>query len=100
MRFDHKQFQLSASDLAKHLACRHLTSLDFLAARGDIKRPYRHDPSVEVLAERGLRHETAYLDHLQELGFQVLPDESGLDDTGRLERTLSAMRSGIGAIVQ
>jgi len=100
MRFDRKLLQLSASDLAKHLACRHLTSLDFLAARGDIKRPYWHDPSIDVLAERGLRHETAYLNHLQDRGFQVLPDQSGLDHAGRVERTLSAMRSGTGAIVQ
>ena len=101
MRFDHnKLLQLSATDLAKHLACRHLTSLDLFAARGDIKRPYWHDPAVDVLAERGLRHEMAYLNHLQKCGRQILADESGLDDAGRLERTLDAMQSGAGAIVQ
>jgi predicted RecB family nuclease len=100
MRFDNNVLQLSATDLAKHLACRHLTSLDYLAARGELKRPFWHDPAVDVLAERGLRHETAYLTHLQKLGHQILADVRGLDDAGRLQRTLNAMRSGVGAIVQ
>src|SRR5882672_3108832 len=95
MRIDNNRLQLSATDLAKHLACRHLTSLDLMAARGEIKRPYWHDPAVDVLVERGLRHERAYLNHLEKLGRQILAEGGG-----GLQRTVNAMRSGVGAIVQ
>ena len=54
-----EQLRVSASDLAKHLACRHLTSLDLKAARGEIDRVYRDDPSLAVLAERGFLKEPA-----------------------------------------
>src|SRR5437870_4828539 len=100
MRIEKEQLLLSATDLANHLACRHLTSLDLLAARGEIKRPYRNDPGLEVLVERGLRHETAYLNHLQQLGLQILARESDPSDAGRVQRTVDAMRSGVGAIAQ
>ena len=100
MRAANGQIQVSATDLAKHLACRYLTSLDLRAARGEIKRIYRNDPGLAVLEERGFRHEAAYLSYLKDRGCDVLRDENGLDDDGRLQRTLYAMRSGAGAIAQ
>jgi predicted RecB family nuclease len=85
---------LSATDLAKHLTCRHATSLDLKAARGQIDRIHRNDPSIEVLEERGRRHEAAYLAYLKEQGQDVLVEGEGL------ERTRDAMRSGAGVIAQ
>ena len=85
---------LSATDLSKHLACRHATSLDLKAARGEIARIYRRDPSIEVLEERGRRHEAAYLAYLQEQGHDILLEGGGL------ERTRDAMKSGVGVIPQ
>src|SRR5438132_474878 len=81
---------LSATDLSKHLACRHATSLDLRAARGEIERIHRNDPSIEVLEERGRRHEAAYLAYLQAQGRDVLVEGRGF------ERTRDAMRSGAG----
>jgi predicted RecB family nuclease len=100
MRVADGQIQISATDLARHVACRHLTSLDLRAARGGIKRIYRNDPGLAVLEERGFRHETAYLSYLKDRGCDVLPDENGFDEDCRLQRTLDAMRSGRGAIAQ
>jgi predicted RecB family nuclease len=100
MRLENQQVRLSASDLAKHLACRHLTFLDLLAARGELKRPYRHDPSIDVLIERGLRHEAAYLAYLKGQGLELLADEDGLDNDTRFQRTLDAMRAGAAVIAQ
>src|SRR6266850_746759 len=100
MRIDNRQVRMSASDLARHLACRHLTSLDLRAARGEIERPHRNDPSVDVLIERGLRHEAAYLAHLKNQGLEVLANEDGLDDDARVPRTLDAMRTGVAVIAQ
>src|SRR5437867_631818 len=100
MRVDNNQLQLSATDIAKHLACRHLTTLDMLAVLNKIRRPYWHDPGVAVLEERGLRHEAAYLEHLKDLGYDVLAIDDGCHNGSRIERTVNAMRSGAGAIAQ
>jgi uncharacterized protein len=85
---------LSATDLSKHIACRHATSLDLKAARGEMARIYRRDPSIRVLEERGRRHEAAYLAYLQEQGHDILLEGGGL------KRTLDAMKSGVGVIPQ
>jgi uncharacterized protein len=87
-------FLLSATDLSKHLACRHATSLDLKAARGEIEHIYRNDPSIEVLEERGRRHEAAYLAYLLGQGYDLLTEGGGL------ERTRDAMKSGVGVIAQ
>ena len=87
---------LSATDLANHLACRHLTQLDLSCARKELKRPYREDPAVEVLREKGEEHERSYLDHLRAGGMQVLE----LPGTRDLEGTRQALMSGADAIAQ
>ena len=58
---------LSATDLANHLACKHLTELNRLAAEGELKKPFRSDPILETLIERGNQHEQAYVDSLLSL---------------------------------
>jgi len=100
MKIDDGQILIAASDLSKHLACRHLTSLDLLTARGTIERIYRNDPSLDVLIERGFRHEAAYLEHLKAKGLDVLPDQEGLAEDKRIQRTIDAMGAGADAIAQ
>src|SRR5438046_354750 len=90
MQLINGDFLLSATDLSKHLACRHATSLDLKAARGEIERIYRNDPSIEVLEERGRRHEAAYLAYLRDQGYDLAAEGGGL------ERTRDAMKSGVG----
>src|SRR4051794_2494630 len=51
----------SASDLVGFAACEHLTQLELAAARGEITRPSRHDPLLEVLVRRGEEHESELL---------------------------------------
>jgi hypothetical protein len=87
-------FLLSATDVSRHLWCRHATSLDLRAARGEIQRIHRSDPSIEVLEERGRRHEAAYLAYLQDQGHDLVLDGGGL------EGTRDAMKSGTGVIAQ
>ena len=98
------QFVLAPTDLRNFLGCRHLTSLDAAAARGEKERPLRHDPRMEALRERGQRHEGAYLDHLRQLHRSIAGDGSqGADassaDNG-LPGTLDAMRQGVDVIYQ
>ena len=87
---------LSATDLAKHLGCRHLTQLDLRRARGELNRPYRKDPAVEVLQQKGLEHERGYLDHLRDqvLRVQELPENRSLSATRQ------ALAGGADAIAQ
>ena len=91
--------RLSATDLANHLSCAHLSRLDLAVAEGRARRPHRNDPIVDLLAERGRQHEAAYLRHLrtQKLGVVEIRTAPGADN---VEATLAAMRDGADVIYQ
>ena len=63
--------RLSATDLVGHLNCGHLTHLDLAVANGELARPRVWDPLLEILWERGTRHEQGFVDHLTSLGLGV-----------------------------
>ncbi len=65
MRLVRHAIELTASDLANHLACRHLSALDLRVARGELARPFVPDPLLERLRELGRRHEQAYVAYLR-----------------------------------
>jgi uncharacterized protein len=99
MRLVGELLRLSATDLANHLGCVHLSQLDLAVAEGRARRPHRNDPIVDLLAERGREHEAKYLKHLraQKLGvveIRVPEGEQGV------ETTLKAMRDGADVIYQ
>ncbi len=91
--------RLSATDIANHLACRHLTQLDRAVAEGRAAAPAWRDPNLQLLRRRGMEHEAAYVKHLRATGLDVV-DLRGDEDLFPLERTAAAMRAGAGAIVQ
>ena len=99
MRIEHGAGRLSASDLANHLGCRHLTMLDLAAARGELKPPRWRDPALEILQQRGFEHEEQYLAHLRGQGLAV---DRGARTDGRtgVDATAAAMRRGADVIVQ
>ena len=66
LRADERLF--FATDLTDFLACRHLTTLERLAARELVRRPFFDDPMVAILRQRGLEHERAYVRHLAQSG--------------------------------
>src|SRR5437763_3544680 len=68
---------LSPSDLSAHLACPHLTRLELAAARGEIGRPAREDPELDVLVRRGEEHERRHLDLLRAEGRVVVENDRG-----------------------
>lgn len=90
---------LSATDLAKHLACRHLTDLDRAVAEGRLDPPDWHDPALALLRERGLAHETAYVQHLRGQGKNVV-DLRDFEEVNAVARTRAAMVEGAEVIVQ
>jgi len=92
--------RLSATDLVGHLHCRHLSSLDSEVANGMLERPKSWDPLLEILWERGARHEQGFVDHLRSQGYQVTVIEGvGVDDNA-IARTRAAMAAGDEIIVQ
>jgi predicted RecB family nuclease len=91
---------LSASDLVGHLACGRLTQLDLAVANGEVKRPYRYDPMIDVLRERGARHEREYIEHLQAQGRVVVSIPGVSPDEAAARLTIDAMRAGAQVIVQ
>src|SRR5213593_2653668 len=92
--------RLSATDLANHLACRHLTQLDLAYAKGGTPPPYRHDSRLEALQHRGIEHEARYVAHLRGLGRTIHRLEETTDVALAMQRTVEAMRSGVDIIVQ
>ncbi|MCZ7537660.1 MAG: TM0106 family RecB-like putative nuclease [Acidimicrobiia bacterium] len=101
MKHEGGALHLSATDLAGHLGCQHLSQLDRLVALGKLKPPVWRDPMLDVLRARGLAHEQAYLEYLRtEQGLDVLElEDVGISEEG-FERTRTAMREGVGAIAQ
>src|SRR5215831_4896397 len=93
------RLRLSASDLANHLGCRHLSNLNRLVATGLLKAPSWFDPSLEVMQKRGLEHERQYLEHLKRGGLEVVAVENVGDDAA-VDRTREAMLKGSEIIAQ
>ena len=56
---------LSPSDLSNHLACHHLSHLNFRTMNGGPKPPKDDDELTEILQKYGAEHESRYLQALQ-----------------------------------
>lgn len=93
---------LSASDLANHLACGHLTQLELRRLNGEIKKPIRHDPVLKTLIERGIEHERQYVEFLQadeSVVVQVAADRETARSV-KVDQTIEAMNAGADVIAQ
>lgn len=89
----------SASDLVNFLGCEHASMLDL----ANLDAPHSFDDDSEetqLLQRLGIAHEIAYLDQLKDEGKVVAEIPADLDLTERVERTLLAMRDGVGVIYQ
>jgi len=87
-----------ATDLTNFIGCRHLTALERLAAHKLAKQPFFNDPMLEILRQRGLEHERAYVQQLAQSGKRVV--EINKESLAAFDETLSAMREGADVIVQ
>jgi uncharacterized protein len=94
-------FAFSASDLNDHLLCPHLSTLERLVAEGRLERPDEDDAARELLKEKGLAYERAYLARLEAEGRHVVKLKNGFGDPVATEAaTLAAMRAGAEVIYQ
>ena len=93
MRLANGSLIFSATDVSNFLACPHLSLLRRVTALGGPKPPKFDDPAVEVLQQRGLEHEQAYLAGLDEDVVEIVGPDAITD-------TIGAMRSGASVIYQ
>lgn len=95
MRGQGASIEMSASDLAQFLGCRHRTALDMAVAHGLRNAPHWVDPVVEILQQRGFQHEKDYVEDLRARGLRV----EDLREGGAAD-AVGAMREGTDVIVQ
>src|SRR5690348_10499002 len=95
---------VSPSDLTGFLECEHLTQQELAAAKGEVERPNRLDPELEVVRRRGLEHETRHLGLLRASGKRVVELPFPADRLESLNSahaaTVAAMRAGADVIYQ
>ena len=65
----------AATDLVGFLACGHRLALERAAMAGLVAKPIRNDPSIELIAKRGLEHEARYVADLRAEGRTVVEIE-------------------------
>ena len=100
MRLVDELLRLSATDLANHLGCIHLSELDRAAAQGLLRRPLWDDPLGELLRARGHEHERAYLAYLRATRSLKVVEIPESHDGDGVELTAAAMRDGADVIYQ
>src|SRR5947209_3158544 len=104
MQFLDGQLIVSPSDLTGFLECEHLTQQELRAARGEIERPEREDPVLDMLSRRGLEHEGRHLAALRAQRLKTVefafPDGTiaGLEKAHAA--TVAAMHEGANIIYQ
>ena len=89
--------RLAASDVANFLACRRLTQLDLLWARGKLRPPREFDVGFQELVRRGEVHERGVLERFRADGLtswrSARPEDAA-------SATAAAIRGGAGVIFQ
>ena len=92
---------LSPTDLTKHVACAHITTLDLEALEGGHARATGVDDSLNLVFTKGLAHERDYLDRLRAEGRHVEDIAAlGLSGSAAEAATVDAMRRGVEVIYQ
>lgn len=98
---------LSPTDLTKHLACPHVTTLDLAAIDDSARGGPAHggakaaDDALNLVFSKGTDHERAYLQRLRQAGPVVIEIPTRYDLAGRIvaeQQTLAAMRAGVDVI--
>src|SRR6202521_5033593 len=104
MQFLEGRLIVSPSDLTGFLECEHLTQQELAAARGEIERPERKDPELEVLTRRGLEHEARQLAELRASHRRVVefpfPEGTIAGLTQAPRQTVAAMQDGADVVYQ
>jgi predicted RecB family nuclease len=91
----------SPTDLNAFLACEHLTTLQLAVARGELEKPYRHNPHAELIRRKGDEHEAGYLARLDADGRRITAiDFDDHDWLHAAKETEEAIRDGADVVYQ
>src|ERR1700744_1617175 len=95
--------RLTGSDVANFVACQHLSRLDLLHARGELRRVQEFVLGFEDLVKRGEAHEAEVLGRFRADGrtiaeISVVPDAGAVAEAGQATR--DAIRGGADVICQ
>ncbi|HLN06961.1 MAG TPA: TM0106 family RecB-like putative nuclease, partial [Acidimicrobiales bacterium] len=99
MKITDGNIRCSASDLANFLACRHLTRLDLLHARGKLDPPFFMDIGFESLVQRGEEHERRVLERFRADGLDIVEIPTCADREAAAA-TLDALGRGADLVYQ
>ncbi|MGC4083730.1 MAG: hypothetical protein QM736_16870 [Vicinamibacterales bacterium] len=94
------RIRLSATDLANHVACRHLTALDRAVAEERLAPPESTAWLPASMQQRGEAHERAYVDYLRSTHAQVVDLRDCRFDTDGFRAVRDAMHSGADILLQ
>src|SRR5918992_6340670 len=83
----------SPSDLNAFLACPHLTTLWLGVARGELPKPFRHNPYADLIRRKGEEWEAAYLARLRAEGREIVEPRDAA-------ATEEALRGGADVVYQ
>lgn len=98
MRKSKDEIIFSASDLANHIHCKHLTNLNHDTVNGVLEKSFTSNRSLLLLRERGEEFEQQILSEFENSGKTVFKVDK--DTTDAYGQTISAMRSGYDYIYQ
>jgi uncharacterized protein len=99
VRINNGRLRLAASDVADFLACRHLTRLNLLHARGELDPPQLFDAGFQDLVRRGEAHETEVLGRFRADGLSVVTIAEAAEAVAA-RATAEAIRGGADVIYQ
>ncbi len=94
---------LSPTDLTKHVACAHITTLDLQALDSPAASlgAKAADDALNLVFAKGLTHERDYLEVLRSRGLAIVEiDGFGNDRQAAEAATLEAMRAGVDVVYQ
>ena len=94
------QILFSPTDLTKHLACAHITTLDLAVLEGRLAAPESEDEALNLVFAKGASHEDAYLERLRAQGLTIAEIDTDQSLAAAEADTLAAMRAGVEVIYQ
>src|SRR3546814_17868703 len=89
----------SASDLVNFMGCTHATVLDIRQLDHPVEVG-ADDEQTQLLQEKGLEHERAYLERLRAEGRSIIEIDGDADIVDKADRTRAALRDGADVIYQ
>jgi uncharacterized protein len=100
MQFHDGRLAFSPTDLNAFLDCEHLTTLGLAVARGELEKPFRHNPHADLIQRKGEEHEARYLARLERQGREITTIAFDHDWEAATEATEHAIRDSADVVYQ